>query len=62
MTASLRDVVICEPLRTPVGGYGGVFRDVPAAELAAADAHGLRAIAHLAAASSAAGTSRKTPP
>src|ERR1700722_12570815 len=36
VTASLRDVVICEPLRTPVGGYGGVFRDVPAAELAAA--------------------------
>jgi acetyl-CoA C-acetyltransferase len=35
VTASLRDVVICEPLRTPVGGYGGVFRDVPAAELAA---------------------------
>jgi len=35
MTASLRDVVICEPLRTPVGGYGGVLRDVPAAELAA---------------------------
>jgi acetyl-CoA C-acetyltransferase len=35
MTAALRDVVICEPLRTPVGGYGGVFRDVPAAELAA---------------------------
>ena len=36
VTAALRDVVICEPLRTPVGGYGGVFRDVPAAELAAA--------------------------
>jgi acetyl-CoA C-acetyltransferase len=36
VTATLRDVVICEPLRTPVGGYGGVFRDVPAAELAAA--------------------------
>ena len=35
MTAALRDVVICEPLRTPVGGYGGVLRDVPAAELAA---------------------------
>ena len=35
MTAALRDAVICEPLRTPVGGYGGVFRDVPAAELAA---------------------------
>jgi acetyl-CoA C-acetyltransferase len=35
MIASWRDAVICEPLRTPVGGYGGVFRDVPAAELAA---------------------------
>ena len=22
------DVVICEPLRTPVGRYGGVFSDV----------------------------------
>lgn len=31
----LRDVVICEPLRTAVGGYGGALRDVPAAELAA---------------------------
>ena len=31
----MRDAVICEPLRTPVGGFGGVFRDVPAAELAA---------------------------
>ena len=30
----MRDAVICEPLRTPVGRYGGVFRDVPAAELA----------------------------
>jgi acetyl-CoA C-acetyltransferase len=35
VTAVPRDAVICEPLRTPVGGYGGVFRDVPAAELAA---------------------------
>jgi acetyl-CoA C-acetyltransferase len=35
VTASLRDAVICAPLRTPVGGYGGVLRDVPAAELAA---------------------------
>jgi acetyl-CoA acetyltransferase len=25
-----REVVICAPLRTPVGRYGGVFRDVPA--------------------------------
>jgi acetyl-CoA C-acetyltransferase len=30
----MRDVVICEPLRTPVGRYGGIFRDVPAADLA----------------------------
>jgi len=35
MTPQLRDAVICEPLRTPVGGYGGVFRDVTAAALAA---------------------------
>ncbi|MEU3613327.1 acetyl-CoA C-acetyltransferase [Streptomyces sp. NPDC006872] len=31
----MRDAVICEPIRTPVGGYGGVFRDVTAARLAA---------------------------
>ena len=31
----MRDALICEPLRTAVGGFGGVFRDVPAAELAA---------------------------
>ncbi len=31
----MRDAVICEPLRTPVGGFGGVFRDVPPAHLAA---------------------------
>jgi acetyl-CoA C-acetyltransferase len=30
----MRDAVICEPLRTPVGRFGGVFRDLPAAELA----------------------------
>ena len=29
------DVVICEPLRTPVGRFGGVFRSVPASDLAA---------------------------
>ncbi|MGV9710946.1 acetyl-CoA C-acetyltransferase [Gordonia sp. NPDC003424] len=29
------DVVICEPLRTPVGRYGGMFIDIPAADLAA---------------------------
>jgi acetyl-CoA C-acetyltransferase len=30
-----RDVVICSPLRTPVGRYGGVFRNLQAADLAA---------------------------
>jgi acetyl-CoA C-acetyltransferase len=28
------EALICEPLRTPVGRFGGVFRDVPAAALA----------------------------
>jgi acetyl-CoA C-acetyltransferase len=31
----VRDAVICEPIRTPVGGYGGTLRDVAVAELAA---------------------------
>ena len=30
----MRDAVICEPLRTPVGRYGGVFRDLTATDLA----------------------------
>ncbi|WP_269584082.1 acetyl-CoA C-acetyltransferase [Roseibium sp. Sym1] len=30
----MRDAVICEPIRTPVGGYGGSLRDVPVADLA----------------------------
>jgi acetyl-CoA C-acetyltransferase len=30
------DAVICEPLRTPVGGFGGSLRDVPAQDLASA--------------------------
>jgi acetyl-CoA C-acetyltransferase len=29
----MRDAVICEPVRTAVGRYGGVLRDVPAHEL-----------------------------
>ena len=29
------DVVVCEPVRTPVGRYGGVLKDVTAAELGA---------------------------
>lgn len=32
----MRDAVICEPLRTPVGRYGGVFRRLSAVELATA--------------------------
>src|SRR5436305_2164211 len=32
----MRDAVICEPVRTPVGRYGGMFKDVPAVDLAAA--------------------------
>ncbi len=31
----MREAVICEPLRTAVGGFGGMFRDVPPSELAA---------------------------
>ena len=30
----MKQAVICEPLRTPVGRYGGVFKDLPAAFLA----------------------------
>ena len=33
--SALPEAVICEPLRTPVGRFGGVLRDVPAAQLAA---------------------------
>ena len=31
----MREAVICEPVRTPVGRFGGVFRELPAATLAA---------------------------
>ena len=34
MNAPMQDAFICEPLRSPVGRYGGMFRDVPAVELA----------------------------
>ncbi len=30
----MREVVVCSPVRTPVGRFGGVFRDLGAAELA----------------------------
>jgi len=32
--ADVRQVVICEPLRTPIGRFGGVFKDVAPADLA----------------------------
>ncbi|MFC7340051.1 acetyl-CoA C-acetyltransferase [Saccharopolyspora griseoalba] len=37
----MREAVICEPLRTPIGRFGGVFKTVPAAELAATVIRGL---------------------
>src|SRR3990170_8460845 len=37
----MRDALICEPVRTPVGGFGGSLRDVPAHELAAVVIRGL---------------------
>src|SRR5207302_7295460 len=30
----MRDALLCEPLRTPVGRFGGMFRDVPVTALA----------------------------
>src|SRR5215475_2327706 len=35
------DVVVCTPLRTAVGRFGGVLRDVPAADLATTVVRGL---------------------
>jgi acetyl-CoA C-acetyltransferase len=37
----MRDVVICDPVRTPVGGYGGGLRPLTAAELGAQALRGL---------------------
>lgn len=34
MNQTLKQAVICEPLRTPVGRYGGVFKDIPPVQLA----------------------------
>jgi acetyl-CoA C-acetyltransferase len=42
------DAVICEPLRTPVGAFGGSLRDVPAHELAVTVARELLARTKLA--------------
>lgn len=37
----MRDVLICEPVRTPVGRFGGKFRDISAHALAATVVRGL---------------------
>jgi len=37
----MRDVVICEPVRTPIGRYGGVLKSLTAAELGVAALTGL---------------------
>jgi acetyl-CoA C-acetyltransferase len=37
----MREAVVCTPVRTPVGRYGGVFRDIPAHGLAARVIEGL---------------------
>ncbi|WP_433496415.1 acetyl-CoA C-acetyltransferase [Sphaerimonospora sp. CA-214678] len=39
----MRDAVICEPVRTPIGRYGGALRALPAAELGAQALRGLLA-------------------
>ncbi|MET0821318.1 MAG: acetyl-CoA C-acetyltransferase [Aeromicrobium sp.] len=41
MSGELRDAVICSPLRTPVGRYGGVLKDFTATQLGA---HVIRAL------------------
>jgi acetyl-CoA C-acetyltransferase len=43
------EAVICEPVRTPVGRYGGMFKDLPVATLAATVVRGLVARTGLAA-------------
>ena len=37
----MRDVVICEPVRTPIGRYGGMFRSLTAVDLGVAAMKGL---------------------
>jgi acetyl-CoA acetyltransferase len=36
-----RDAVICEPIRTPIGRYGGMFKSLSAVELGVAAVNGL---------------------
>lgn len=37
----MREVVICEPVRTPIGRYGGMFRDLTAVDLGVVALQGL---------------------
>ncbi|BBY16926.1 acetyl-CoA C-acetyltransferase [Mycolicibacterium litorale] len=37
----MRETVICEPVRTPIGRYGGMFKDLTAVDLAVAALSGL---------------------
>ena len=37
----MRDVVICEPVRTPIGRYGGVLKSLTAVDLGVAALRGL---------------------
>lgn len=37
----MREVVICEPVRTPIGRFGGVFKDLTAADLGSIALRGL---------------------
>src|ERR1700744_4173815 len=41
MGAEMREVVICEPVRTPIGRYGGMFKSQSAVELGVAALRGL---------------------
>src|SRR5262245_48780852 len=39
----MRDIVICEPVRTPIGRYGGMFKSLTAVDLGVAALKGLLA-------------------
>ena len=41
MSDTARDVVICEPVRTPIGRYGGVFKDLSPVDLGVTALQGL---------------------
>ncbi|BBY48617.1 acetyl-CoA acetyltransferase [Mycolicibacterium arabiense] len=41
MSASLREAVVCEPVRTPIGRYGGMFKSLTAVDLGVAALRGL---------------------